>query len=100
MHRLRAASIFALEREHMRLSFKPFAGAVALQIPISQFEYAVFVGKLWGEVPRCLPEEAVMEIFVDSPSDDLEEGMEILALNMPEIRRKIHAWMISPLMMN
>lgn len=84
----------------MTVSFKPFAGAVALQIPISQFEYAVFVGKLWGEVPRCLPDEAILEVFVESPSDDLEEGMEMLALNITEIRQAIRAWMISPVALN
>lgn len=84
----------------MRISFTPFAGAVAFQIPITQFEYSVFVGKLWGEVPRYLPEEIVMEIFIDTPSDDLGGDLEYLAANIPEIRRKLRAWMISPIAMN
>lgn len=85
----------------MKLSLTPFRNSAWVRVPLTPLGYCLFVGKLYDQVPRFVPEEDFyVTVFVDLPEGDPDEGQMLIRQHLSSIQRLAAEWLISPVNMN
>ena len=84
----------------MRIELAPFCGAIGVSVCVSPMVCAIAAGKLWDQVPQRVPSRPLITVWIDAPSPDPDEAVEIVMACREQIKETVRKWLISPVCLN